>query len=195
MSIAVVEGRFDAITPTTAPDCNQRVGNGKSSAAAVALGVGIAAIAGAIALSHKSHNHDSSQHYPDEASERTFERGYRDGLYNQPYHNFDRSEPYSRGYESGVAQRGRETGHRDGHRADGAGFRPSVDLSDLVDARGSSVDGEMQSRGFRNVGGLKSGTTSYTYWFNNRTRQCVQMGVADGRVQNVQDIGTYQGCR
>lgn len=195
VSIAVVDGRFDAITPTPAPDCNQRAGGKGPSGAAVAAGVGLAAIIGAIALAHKSHNHENGQHYPDEASDGVFDRGYRDGLYNQPYHNFDRAEPYSRGYEAGVAQRTRETGHRDGHRADGAGYRPSVDLNDLVDARGSSADGEMQRRGFRNVGGLKSGTSSYTYWFNGRTRQCVQMGVAEGRVQNVTDIGTYQGCR
>lgn len=195
VSIAVREGRFDSITPTTAPDCNQKADGKGPSGSAVAAGVGIAAIIGAIALAHKSHNHDNGQHYDDDASDAAYERGFRDGLYSQAYHNYDRSEPYSRGYEAGVSQKDRETSHRDGHRSDGAGYRQSVDLNDLVDARAAGADSEMQRRGFRNVGGLKSGMSSYTYWFNDRTRQCVQMGVADGRVQNVADIGTYQGCR
>jgi hypothetical protein len=194
VSIAVVDGRFDAITDTPAPDCNQKKDKGPSGTA-VAAGVGIAAIIGAIALAHKSHNHEDGKHYADDASDAGFERGYRDGLYNEPYHNYDKSEPYSRGYESGVSQHGHETSYRDGHRSNAAGYSPSVDLHDLVDARGSSADGEMQSRGFRNVGGLKSGNSSYTYWYNSRTKQCVQMGVAEGRVQNVADIGTYQGCK
>ncbi|MDF2639501.1 MAG: hypothetical protein K0R64_2485 [Novosphingobium lindaniclasticum] len=193
--IAVVDGRFDSIAPTTPPDCNQQAGSKGPSGSAVAAGVGIAAIIGAIALAHKAHNHEGGQHYADEASEAAYDRGFRDGLYSQTYHNYDRSEPYSRGYEAGVSQKGHETAHRDGHRADGAGYRPSVDLGDLVDARAAGADGEMQRRGFRNVGGLKSGLSSYTYWFNDRTRQCVQMGVADGRVQNVTDVGSYQGCR
>lgn len=195
VSIAVMDGRFDSITPTPAPDCNQRAPSKASSGTAVAAGVGLAAVIGAIALAHKSHNHDNGQHYPDDASEAAYERGFRDGLYAQTYHNYDRSEPYSHGYEAGVTQRGRETGYRSGHRTDGAGYRPSVDLNDLVDARAAGAESEMQRRGFRNVGGLKSGMSSYTYWFNDRTRQCIQMGVADGRVQNVADIGTYQGCR
>lgn len=195
VSIAVVDGRFDSITETPAADCNQSAQSKGSSGAAVAAGVGVAAIIGAIALAHKSHNHDDGKHYPDEASDAGFERGYKDGLYNKSYHNYDKSDPYSRGYESGVAQRERETGYRDGHRSDAAGYSPSVDVNDLVDARGSSADGEMQTRGFRNVGGLKSGNSSYTYWYNTRTKQCIQMGVADGRVQNVTDVGTYAGCR
>jgi hypothetical protein len=193
-SVAVIDGRFDAITTTPAPDCNQKAGKG-SNGAAIAAGVGVAAIIGAIALAHKSHNHDNGQHYDDDASDAAYERGFRDGLYSQTYHNYDRSEPYSRGYEAGVSQKSRETSHRDGHRSDGAGYRQSVDLNDLFDARAAGADSEMQRRGFRNVGGLKSGMSSYTYWFNDRTRQCVQMGIADGRVQNVADIGTYQGCR
>lgn len=194
VSIAVVEGRFEAITTTPAADCNQKAGK-KTDGAAIAAGVGIAAIIGAVALAHKSHNHESGQHYTDDASDAGFERGYRDGLYNQTYHNYDKSDAYSRGYESGVSQRGHETTYRSGHRSDAAGYSSSVDLNDIVDARGSSAEGEMQARGFRNVGGLKSGNSSYTYWYNARTKQCVQMGVAEGRVQNVADIGTYQGCK
>jgi hypothetical protein len=195
VSIAVMDGRFASVTSTPAPDCNQRTDGKGPSGAAVAAGVGVAALIGAIALAHKSHNHENGRHYADDASDAGFERGYRDGLYDRSYHNYDKSDPYARGYESGVAQRERETSYRSGHRGGASGYSPSVNVNDLVDARGSSAEGEMQSRGFRNVGGLKSGTSSYTYWYNARTRQCIQMGVADGRVQNVVDVGTYKGCR
>lgn len=83
VSIAVKEGRFDSITPTTAPDCNQKVGGKGPSGSAVAAGVGVAAIVGAIALAHKSYNHDNGQHYDDDASDAAYERGFRDGLYSQ----------------------------------------------------------------------------------------------------------------
>ncbi len=193
ITVAVVDGHFNAVTDTLPIDCNQREKSGSSGAAVVA-GVGIAAIIAAAALAHNQHSHDNGKHYDDDASEAGYERGYRDGLYNRSYHNYDRSDPYARGYEAGVVQRGRETDYRAPHRDTAAGYAHSVELNDLVDARGSSADGEMGRRGFRNVGGLKSGMTSYTYWFNARTRQCVQMGVADGRVANITDVGRYPGC-
>lgn len=192
VTIAVVDGRFDAITATSPVDCNHKPSSGGSGAAAA--GIAAAAIIGAIALSHKSHHHDTGTHYDDAASEAAYERGYRDGLYHQSYHNYDRSDAYSSGYAAGVEQRGRETSYRNDHRG-GAGYRPSVDVSDLEGARGSSADSEMRRRGFSDVDGLKSGNTSYTIWYNGRTRQCLQMGVADGRVVNLTDIGSAPKCR
>ncbi|RYE64593.1 MAG: hypothetical protein EOO83_00825 [Oxalobacteraceae bacterium] len=194
LSVAVVDGRFDSITSSPAPDCNQRTGKG-SDGAAVAAGVGIVALIGALALAHKSKDHANGEHYADQGQDNAYERGYRDGLYNQSYHNYDRSEPYSSGYQAGVAQRGRETSYRGVHRAHAGGYAPSVDVSDLVDARAPGAETQMQSRGFRNVNGLKSGNTSYTIWFNDRTRQCIQMGVAEGRVQKMADIGNSPHCR
>lgn len=195
LSIVVMDGRFDTITDSPAVDCNQKA-SANSTATAVAAGVAAAALIGALALSHKSHNHDGNEHYDDDKSEAAYERGYRDGLYNQSYHNYDRSDPYARGYEAGVQQRSHETSYRDDHHAgNSAGYRASVDVSDLNGIRASSADSEMQNRGFANVDGLKSGTTSYTIWYNRQTRQCAQMGVADGRVVNLVDTHKSPNCR
>lgn len=192
ISVATMAGRYDSIETTPAPDCNQKSGNSDGTAAAVAIGA--AALIGALALSHKSHHHDDDQHDADQQSEADFEKGYRDGLYAQSYHNPSNSQSYADGYRSGVQQQGYETSHRSGHRNAG-GYQPSVYVNDLVGARGSSANDQMESRGFRNVDGLKSGNTAYTIWYNRDTRQCLQMGVADGRVVNLVDIETSPGCR
>lgn len=194
LSVATMDGRFNSITETPSSDCNQKSG-GSSKGAAVAAGVAAAALIGAIALAHKSHNHDDGKHYDGAGDEADYERGYRDGLYNQTYHNYSRSDPYSHGYEGGVEQRGHDTSYRNGHHSGSGGYRPLVNVNDLVGARGSSADGEMRGRGFANVDALQSGNSSYTIWYNRQTRQCIQMGVADGRVANVTDIHTSPKCR
>ncbi|GFE73706.1 hypothetical protein [Novosphingobium sp. TCA1] len=192
VTVATMDGRFNAITSTLPADCNQKASGGSNTGAIVA-GAAAVALLGALALSHKSHDHDDGKHYDDDR-DGVYERGYRDGLYAQSYHNYDKSDAYSQGYEAGVRQRGRETSYRD-HDRRGAGYSPSVNVSDLEGARGSSADDEMQRRGFANVDGLKSGNTAYTIWYNRQTRQCLQMGVADGRVANIADIGSSPKCR
>ena len=64
--------------------------------------------------------------------------------------------------------------------------------TDLVAA---GADGELTRRGFKNVDGFKSGNTAYTIWSRRDTHQCVQMTVAEGRVEDVRDIGTHPKCR
>lgn len=193
ISIVVMNGRFDSITSTPAPDCNQK--NGKSNTGAIVAGAAAVAIIGALALSHKSHNHSDGRHYDNDRQEADYERGYRDGLYNQSYHNYDRSEPYSRGYEAGGEQRNHETSYRGQHHPGQSGYRPSVGVADLVGARASSADGDMRNRGFSNVDGVKSGNTSYSIWYNRQTRQCMQMGVADGQVVNMTNIHSSPRCQ
>jgi hypothetical protein len=193
ITVATVDGRYDAITATPSADCNQKSGGGSGSGAAAAVGIA-AALIGVAALAHKSHHHDDGNHYNDDRSEADFERGHRDGLYGQSYQNFGRADPYARGYESGVRQQGHETSYRDDHRRAG-GYQSAIDVSDLQGARGSSADDQMRSRGFANVEGLKSGNTAYSIWYSRSTRQCLQMGVADGRVVNIVDIGSSPKCR
>ncbi|MBY8824993.1 hypothetical protein [Sphingomonas colocasiae] len=193
ITVATVEGRYDSITGTLPADCNQKAGGGGSGGAVAAAGIA-AALIGVAALAHKSHHHDDGNHYDNDRSEADFERGHRDGLYGQSYQNFGRSDPYVRGYESGVRRQGRETGYRDDHRRAG-GYQSAIDVSDLQGARGSSADSEMRNRGFANVDALKSGNTAYTIWYSRATRQCMQMGVADGRVVNLVDIGSSPKCR
>mgnify|MGYP007116548029 CR=1 FL=1 len=185
-------GEYASISDATPGDCNQRNSGGGNAAAAVGAVAAIAAIA-ALA-SHKSGHHDSGQHYSDQGQEAAYERGYNDGLYNEPYHNYDRSDSYSSGYQNGVEQRRNKTSYRDTNRW-GAGYSQSVNLDDLEGARAAGAESDMQSRGFRSVDGFQSGNGRGTVWWNGRTRQCMQMIVTDGRVDSVTDIHTHPNCR
>ncbi len=190
--VATRDGRYDAITDVTPADCNQR--GGGNAGGAVAAGA-LAAILIAAAASHKSGHHDNGQHYADNQQEAEYERGYNDGMYNQAYHNYSRSDSYSSGYQNGVEQRGRDTGYRDDHRH-GAGYAPSADVSDLVGARGAGAESDLLARGFRSVDGFASGSDGRgSVWYNSRTRQCLQMIVVNGRVDSLGDIGSHPRCR
>lgn len=189
--VKTADGRYDQITDVTPADCNQKSGSGAGAAAGAVAGIALLA---ALA-SHKSGHHDNGSHYGDQASEAQYERGFNDGLYNQPYHNYDRNEAYGSGYQNGVDQRQRNTSYRNDHR-NGAGYAASVDVSDLEGARGAGAESDMQSRGFRSVDGFQSGGNGKgTVWYNSRTRQCLQMIVVDGRVDSIQDIQTHPRCR
>lgn len=186
------DGNYAAISDVTPADCNQRGGKGGDAAVAVGAVAAIAAIA-ALA-SHKSGHHDNGQHYSDERQEAAYERGYNDGLYNEPYHNYDRSDSYSSGYQNGVEQRRDKTSYRDTNRW-GAGYAPSINLDDLEGARAAGAETDLESRGFRNVDSFQSGNGRGAVWWNGRTRQCMQVIVADGRVDSVTDIHTHPRCR
>ena len=83
------------------------------------------------------------------------------------------------------------------HEEHGGGGQSAdpVKFDDLVGARASSGESELEARGFRNVDGFKSGTTSYTIWYNRRTRQCLQVATAEGRYDSVTDIQEHDKCR
>lgn len=55
-------------------------------------------------------------------------------------------------------------------------------LRDLIGARGSSVESELESRGFRFAGNLGSATL----WWNARRKVCASVAVDNGRVQSIQ---------
>ena len=61
---------------------------------------------------------------------------------------------------------------------------PPGDLADLVGARGSSGEQEMQSRGYTNVT-MSRGTQ---YWWNAARGSCVGIRVANGRYQSVDAV-------
>lgn len=181
ISVAVMEGRFDSITSTPAPDCNQ------SAAAADPA-------SGGAATAHNSHHHDDGKHPADAGADAQYERGFRDGLYALAYHNYDRSNDYANGYSRGVAQRDIETSHRDVHAEGAGGYAPSVNLNDLVTARAAGADMELQKRGFRTVNAYQAGESAYTIRSNEKTGQCVQVAVTDGRVRYISAI-KKSACR
>ena len=77
---------------------------------AVALGddeknaLAAAAILGLAALAHHQH-HDRDTSAKDADYKAMFERGYRDGLYNEPYDSRYSSQAYANGYDAGHKER------------------------------------------------------------------------------------------
>jgi hypothetical protein len=191
------DGRYAELNRTTPGDCNQRDRGGNTGAAVAA--VGAAAMIGALLVSHRSHHHDDNNHANVQAAnaqadEAQFERGYQDGIHNVAYHNYDRADAYSRGYESGVEQRGHNTSYRNssGNRA---GYRPSVNVTDLNGTDSVRAIDAMGERGFANVDSIVSGNSIYGIWYNRTTRQCVQTASANGTIVDARDIGTHPNCR
>lgn len=70
---------------------------------------------------------------------------------------------------------GKSESHSSGVGSGGGG------LDDLVGARGSSAESELQARGYK----LKGHLGSAALWWNPHTRNCVSVAVDDGRVQSI----------
>lgn len=105
------DGRYQALIDVDAADCGQtKKESGVSDGAKVA--VGAAALLGIAALLHKSHDRDDRNYNEQQTAD--FERGYRDGLYNNSFNNRGGSGEYRDGYNRGVGERGQQSGYRHG---------------------------------------------------------------------------------
>lgn len=62
-------------------------------------------------------------------------------------------------------------------------------LQNLVGARGSSLDGEMNRMGYTFIKSDKSTAGIYTSWWNNSQRKCVMSRLVDGKVASIVDTG------
>jgi len=179
-------GKYEALKVTSSTDCNQyhKQASGNDNAAAAAIAA--AAIIGAAALAHQSHHRDD-KHGQDANSIAEFDRGYRDGLHHQSYHNYNNTPAYSDGYSAGQRERDEQTSYRprDGRYS---GYHAYVSLDDLVGVRASSADSALRSRGFRDTGGYKQGNKSFVTWYNPNTRQCVQAVTRDGQIRRFESI-------
>lgn len=167
-------------------DCNQGGGGGNTAAAVIGVAAGAALLG---ALLHKKH-HKKDKEYNDEQTIE-FERGFRDGLHNAAYHNYNRDDAYADGYTAGHEQREANLAHHKGY----GGYIQTVQYKDLDGARAAGADTQLQRRGFRNVDGFKSGTAAYTIWYRGQSSQCLQMMVVNGRVEDIRDIQSHPKCR
>jgi hypothetical protein len=175
------DGRYSAIKSTTASDCGQK---GSSNDKAAAIAIGAAALIGVAALASKSHHRDDKDY--DERGTADFERGYRDGLYNESYHNYSRSDAYADGYQAGVREHGQQTSYRD-HGGYG-GYQPYSDYNDLVGRSNDFADAQLGRRGFRYQGKDEKGSGhERTYW-NGRTKQCISVRTNNGNVTDINSI-------
>lgn len=62
---------------------------------------------------------------------------------------------------------------------------PVTNLQDLVDARGSSGEAELQNRGYEFIRTEKSEDSAYSYWTENETGKCVTVRTENGRYQSL----------
>lgn len=73
-----------------------------------------AAILGVAVLAHNN-NHYHEGYAPNGAAEKAeFERGYRDGLYNEPFDPYHSSTAFAQGYDAGHKERSNRLAHKTG---------------------------------------------------------------------------------
>lgn len=177
-----------AVATTVAMDCNQKEpadkDSGMSTGAAVAIGA--AALIGIALLASKSHQRDE-KHGQDERSTAEFERGYRDGLHHERYHNYQNSNAYSDGYNTGQRKRDEETRYRS-NSGYHSGYQSYVSLDDLIGVNAASADSQLRARGFTDTGGYKRDDKSFVTWWNVNTRQCVQSVTKEGRIKRIENL-------
>ena len=179
--VTTFDGAYERLAVAPKSDCNQKSGND----AGIAVAVGAAAILGAIALSHKSHDHDSGNHYSDARNEAQYEQGYRDGLYSHSYHNYERSNSYTSGYENGVRARGHETAYRGSNYYSG-GYSSHVSLRDLEGRPRSYVTGQLFGRGFVQRDSKKTDEGRFATYWRQASRQCIIVNSRGGTVYSIE---------
>lgn len=62
---------------------------------------------------------------------------------------------------------------------------PASGLQDLVGARGSSGEMELEKRGYQFLRTEKSGTDAYSYWREEKTGKCLTVRTSEGRYQSL----------
>jgi hypothetical protein len=182
------DGRYARIAQVSNSDCNQKdAESGPSTGAKVALAA--AAALGVAALAHKSH-HRNDKNY-DERQTADFERGYRDALYNNSYHNYGNSREYSEGYTAGAAERGEQSSYRNGSYNRG-GYQSHVDVSDIRFRDTGYAWGALERKGFKLAGERKlKGDRYQWYYWNQSTRQCVDIRTRSSQVESVLETGAW----
>ncbi|MEW9922265.1 hypothetical protein AB2B41_21920 [Marimonas sp. MJW-29] len=74
--------------------------------------LGALAILGIAALAHNKNHHHDGYSPSTSQSKANFERGYRDGLYNEPYDSRHSSMDYANGFDAGHKERSNRLAHK-----------------------------------------------------------------------------------
>lgn len=176
VTIATVEGRYDSIVTGPAADCNQDGGSGASSTGGSDQFedlVGARASSGEMELRNRGFRNVKTVKQ-DETSYSNWWKSSSQTCLTVATIN-GKYDSITKGPAADCTSGGAST----------SGGSTQVDLSDLVGSRAAGAETEMQARGFRNVKGRKLGSTSYTYWKNDDTGQCVQVSVRNGKVGTI----------
>lgn len=68
-----------------------------------------------------------------------------------------------------------------------------TDVADLVGARGSSGETQMQARGYQLIRATRVQDQSWTFWWNEVQSQCVSIATSDGRYASI-NLVPSQNC-
>ena len=188
IKVVTYDGNYQSIDQTTNADCNQKGDSGDKTAA---VAVGAAALLGIVALASKSH-HREGQDY-DERGMSDFERGHRDGLYNQAYHNYSRSDAYSNGYNSGVRERAGQTSYRGGYSQSG-GYSAYTEFNDLEGRERDYATGEFSRRGFNQLDTKRTDEGRYMTYWRSASRQCLVVNSRNGYIYSIESVSP-RTCR
>ena len=186
--VTTEDGRYTEIKSESASDCGKKSGD-----AGAAVAVGAMALIGALALSHKSHNHYDNNHYNNAQYEADYERGYNDGLHNYAYHNYSRSDQYSNGFEAGVRQRGHNGYYRD-NNYHGGGYGGFVNVYDLVGRGSSDARSQLSSRGFSLIETDDRYDGKYRTYWRAASEQCIVLHTRDSYVRSIDSV-RKRNCR
>lgn len=186
IKVVTYDGNYQSIDQTTNADCNQKGGNGDKAAA---VAVGAAALLGIAALASKSHHRGESDY--DERGTAEFERGHRDGLYGQAYHNYSRSDAYSNGYDSGVREH--QTSYRGGYRG-GGGYSAYAEFNDLNGQARDYATGQLASRGFTQLDNKRTDQGRYMTYWRVSSKQCLVVNSRNGYIYSIESVSP-RTCR
>lgn len=218
--VEVRNGEVAAITDAKAEDCGKKSGNDGAIAAAA---IGAVAI-GALLLSRKDkdkhreeyqqdwqqvqvhntqsgslrifRNPDKNSRVRGEVREGDFLRNYGCDNYNgESWCEVTTTNGRTRGWARDRYLR--VTDYRPDNGWGGPDWNGSGNgqYGYLTGARPARAEDVLRDRGFRVVDNSRSGSTYYSIWYQNRSRECLQMAVANDRVQSVVDIGRHPRCR
>jgi hypothetical protein len=188
IKVVTYDGNYQSIDQTTNADCNQKGGNGDKTAA---IAVGAAALLGIAALASKSHHREDRDY--DERGMSDFERGHRDGLYGQAYHNYSRSDAYSNGYNSGVRERAGQTSYRGGYNQ-GGGYSAYAEFNDLQGQERNYATGQLSSRGFTQLDNKRTDQGRYMTYWRAASRQCLVINSRNGYIYSIESVSA-RTCR
>jgi hypothetical protein len=188
IKVVTNDGIYESINKTTNADCNQK---GDSSDKTAAVAVGAAALLGIVALASKSHHREDRDY--DERGMTDFERGHRDGLYGQAYHNYSRSDAYSNGYNSGVRERSGQTHYRGGYSQSG-GYSAYAEFRDLEGQERDYATGQLSRRGFTQLDNKRTDQGRYMTYWRSTSKQCLVVNSRNGYIYSIESVSS-RTCR
>jgi hypothetical protein len=69
-----------------------------------------------------------------------------------------------------------------------AAAKSASSLNDLVGARASGAESDMEARGWVVIDGHKGNNAAYSYWWNSSRKDCVMVTTRDGRYAAISDV-------